>query len=228
MKAASSCLAWLFCLSGCAGSATTSESASGFEVAFRATADDGSDLAGVTLEAGKARVGATDSSGAFTTRLRGAEGQVVIVKASCPEGYVSPDLLPPLRLTRTRALGSARPEPIAYNVLCEKRLRQVVVVVKAERGRNLPVSLNGKHVATTDLDGHAHALIEMDRTVTALRVDLDTTAEHSLFPQNPGRNFELHGRDAVLVFEQPFSVAIRAKPRPGAQAPRRHIPQRLD
>jgi len=104
----------------------------------------------------------------------------------------------------------------------------VVVVVKAERGKNLPVSLNGKPVATTDADGHAHVLIEMDRSVTSLRVDLDTTAEHSLLPQNPGRTFDLHGRDAVLVFEQPFSVAARPKARPGAQAPRRHVPQRLD
>jgi len=226
MKVGATCLAWLLWLSGCAGSATTSEP--GFKVAFGATGDDGSPLPGVTLEGGKARLGATDSSGVLTTVLRGAEGQVVAIKATCPEAYVSPELLLPLRLARTRALGSAKPEPIGYDVVCQKRMRQVVVVVEAERGKDLPVALNGKPVARTDTDGHAHVLIEVDRSETSLRVDLDATAEHSLSPQNPGRTFELHGRDAVLLFEQPFSVATRSKPRPSAHPPRRHIPQRLD
>ncbi|HKY34646.1 MAG TPA: hypothetical protein VJN18_01795 [Polyangiaceae bacterium] len=229
MKAGAICLAGLlFCLSACAGSATTSASAPGFEVTFRATGDDGMPLAGVKLDGAKKPLGATDRSGVLAARLHGVEGQVIAVKATCPESHASPEVLPPLRLSRTRALGSARPEPIAYDVVCQKRIRQVVVVVKAERGKNLPVLFNGRPVATTDADGHAHALIEMDRTATSLRVDIDTTTDRSLLPQNPGRTFELHGNDAVLVLAQPFSVTTRPKNRSVTQAPRRHVPQRLD
>ncbi len=90
------------------------------------------------------------------------------------------------------------------------------------------MSPNGTPVTSTNADDYAHALIEMDPTVTSLRVDLDTTAEHSLLPQNAGRTLELHGRDAVLVFEQPFTVRSRPKARQSAHAQRRHIPQRLD
>jgi hypothetical protein len=186
-------------------------------------------LSGVVIQANQAPLGTTNSAGKLTKRLKGAEGQVVEVRAVCPEAYEAYEQAPPaLRLTRTRPLGSGERGPITYDVVCQKRLRQIAIVVKSERGADLPVSIDGKRVATTDAAGNAHALVELDRTTTALRVDLDTSKDPRLQPQNPQRTFELHGHDAVLVFEQPFTLASRAAPRPKSQAIRRHVPQRLD
>jgi hypothetical protein len=228
MRRAALYLCVLASLAGC-GAASRPEATPDFEVSFRASGDDGMPLSGVVIQANQAPLGTTNDAGKLTKRLKGAEGQVVEVTAVCPDAYEASEQTPPaLRLTRTRPLGSSQREPITYDVVCQKRLRQVAIVVKSERGADLPVSIDGKRVGTTDGAGNAHALVELDRTTTAVRVDLETTRDPRLQPQNPQRTFELHGRDAVLIFEQPFTLASRAAPRPKSQPIRRHVPQRLD
>ena len=73
---------------------------------------------------------------------------------------------------------------------------------------------------------YAHVLLQLDRDVRKVSVTLDTTEQPRLRPQNPSRTFELHGKDAILVMDQPFSAPSRPTVRLGA-APKRHIPYKI-
>lgn len=199
-----------------------------FSVVFKTTSEDGEPLATVALSAGGKPLGASDASGRLTARLQGSEGQSLDVKAICPEGYASPEAASPIRLSHVRALGKASLEPIAYQVVCERKLEQIAIAVRAEHGKELPVLVNGIPKGVTDRDGQAHLLVEVDRDVPSLRVELDTTLAPASLPQNPSRVFELHGEDAILIFEQKFTEAAPLRARPAAPAPPRHVPQRLD
>jgi hypothetical protein len=196
-----------------------------FEISLRATSDDALPLADATFTTGESNLGKTSSSGVVNVRLRGAEGQTLPVTVICPSGYESSGELPPLRLTRTRRLGEAVAQPLAVEATCIRKLRDVVLVVRAESAPNLPVRVDGKPAATTT-DGMVHLLLQLDRDVRQVSVTLDTTDQPKLRPQNPSRTFELHGRDAVLVMDQSFSPAPKPQNR-NSPTPRRHIPYRV-
>jgi hypothetical protein len=173
----------------------------------------------------------TGSSGTSSVKLEGTEGQVLPVTAECPEGYASSEKPQPLRLTRSRALGNGQIEPNWFQVTCTRKLRDVVVVVRAEGGGGLGVRIDGKSYGTTDPDGNAHVLLKLERDIRSLGVALDTSARPGLKPESPSRTFELSGRDAVLLVEQRFAQSPRPKPalpKSPLPAPRRHIPERLN
>lgn len=196
-----------------------------FEISLRATSDDALPLAGVTFATGKSNLGKTSSSGVVNVRLRGVEGQTMPVTVTCPSGYESSGELSPLRLTRTRRVGEAVVQPLTVEATCIRKVRDVVLVVRAESGSNLPVHIDGKPAATTS-DGTAHLLLQLDRDVRQVSVTLDTTDQPKLRPQNPSRTFEIHGNDTVLVMDQSFTTSTKPKSRT-APAPRRHIPYRV-
>jgi len=196
-----------------------------FEISLRATSDDALPLADVTFATGKSNLGKTSSSGVVNVRLRGAEGQTLPITVTCPSGYEPSGELSPLRLTRTRRVGQAVAQPLTVEATCIRKLRDVVLVVRAESASNLAVHVDGKPAAIAT-DGTAHLLLQLDRDVRQVSVTLDTTDQPKLRPQNPSRTFDLHGKDTVLVMDQSFTASLKPQHR-NAPAPRRHIPYRV-
>lgn len=213
---------------GC-GHAEPKQPGDAFEVGFSVATDDGEPLRDAKVSAESRALGATDAAGALRVTLEGSDGKTLPVVVSCPDGFVSPERLPALRLTRTRPVGAAASEPIPYRATCTRKARDVVVVVHSEKTAGVPINIDGKASGATDVDGNAHILLHLDREVRSLTVGLDTSARRELRPQNPNRTFELAGRDSVLVLEQSFAtVAPRIAPQRAAAPPIRHIPYRID
>jgi hypothetical protein len=141
---------------------------------------------------------------------------------------VSGRVCSPVRLTRSRRVG-ADPSDVAaisFQAVCTRQIRDVVLVVHAEHGETLPVLVDGKAVSSTDTDGVSHVLLHFDRDVRSFGVVLDTSARRDLRPQNPSRNFDLTGRDAIVLFEPTLAPASRVVARQAV--PVRHIPHRVD
>jgi hypothetical protein len=83
----------------------------------------------------------------------------------------------------------------------------VVVAVRADNGRNLPVYLLGREVARTDASGAAHVLIEA-APGEQFELTLGTQGpggEH-LRPQNPAMKFAVKNQDELFTFDQRFIV----------------------
>jgi hypothetical protein len=211
---------------GC-GSREASAPKPAFPVVFAAVDDDGDPLPAATFLVAERPIGTTDASGKIAHAVAGREGQVLAVSASCPPGFESAETHPALRLTETHRVDTQTIEPIIYRVTCTRTTRDIVVVVRAQRGRDLPVEIDGKPLGMTDADGIAHVLVRLDRRAPSVAVGLDTRGQRDLRPQNPSRTFELSGRDTVIVFEQSFARDIRRlTSRHPAQS--RHIPERID
>lgn len=200
-----------------------------FGIDVRVMGDDGRALADATLHRGSQRLGTTDAEGRLLLSISGPEGQTLALRLTCPGGYTEPKGHLSVRLARTRRVGASAPEPQKVNAVCSKLTRKAVVVVRAPGGGELPVTVNGEPAGTTNADGNAHVLVEVHRDLRALDVAIDTKKEKFLTPQNPKKLFELHGEDAVLLYEQPFAVRYRARPSTTAPpAPRKHVPTRID
>jgi len=213
---------------GCSSRASTAGTKPDFAVLVRASSDDEQPLANVAVSAAGHFLGATAAAGTLPLRISGHEGQVLPVTLTCPEGYSPPNAAPPLRLTQARALGSGKAEPLVYDIVCDRKKRSVVVAVKASGLKGAPVLINGERQAVTDENGIAHVALTVDRDTPAVRVDLDTSAEPALAPQNPGRTYALNRKDSLFIFEQSLSRRTRPKPKARPAAPARHVPQRLD
>jgi hypothetical protein len=217
----------MFACLACGNRGASSSDKPDFTVVVRASTDDDRPLEGVAIIAARHRLGATSSTGTLTARTQGEDGQTLPVTISCPDGYVAPATSPPLRLTHARALASGKTEPLVYDVVCDRKMRNVIVAVKAAGSKSTPVLVNGERQAITDDNGIAHVALVVDRSTPSVRVDLDTSSEPNLVPQSPSRTFALNGRDSVLIFDQALSRRSRPKPK-GTPAPARHIPQRLN
>jgi len=217
-------LAFLFGLGlpGCAAKKDV-PSARQFPVTFRVTNDDGEPVAGARIAAGKAPLGRTTSSGTLNVKLAGTEGQMIPVTITCPDGYSSPEKPAELRLSRNRRLDSSGYLPSLLEGRCLRTTRSIVLVVRAVGSPELPVLVDGEPSGTTNADGIAHLLVHAPRTVRALTVALDTSAHQRLRPRDPSRKYELSGKDAVLVFDQPLTTLPSPTPRRSSR-PHRHIP----
>lgn len=220
-----SLVSFLGLLAACSAAKAPAE-ATAFTVELRAAAEEGIPLAGVEFAAEGKRLGSTGSDGRLAREIRGVEGSTLRVVATCPPEYEPPEQPSPLRLTRTRAVGTQAAQPLAVDVRCQKRLTSVAIVVRAPHGEQLPVLVDGRAVAQTDREGVAHLLLHRPRADKALQLGLDTTTRASLKPVNPTRTYELHGRDAVVLFEPSLVVSKPHVAR--AIAPRRRIPVRVD
>lgn len=213
-------------VAGC-GAANESVSVQRFEIALSAVTDGGEPLSGVQFASRSQRLGVTAESGRLDIKLSGSEGKTFPISATCPKGFAAPEKLPALRLATRRAIGATRPQPIPFEVVCTKSLRDYVLVVHTNQS-SLPVIVDGQTKAATDADGNAHVALQLDRSVRSVNVTIDTSGRSQLKPLSPSRTFELDGRDAVLLVGQDFSQPkARVTPRPPA-APERHIPYRLD
>ncbi|HVW25508.1 MAG TPA: hypothetical protein VHC69_09065 [Polyangiaceae bacterium] len=214
-------------VAACGPSITTS-SEQRFNITFRAVTDDGDALASVAFLTGDKLLGLTDANGTLGVALKSSEGQTLPVGVKCPGGFASPDAVPALRLARSRLVAEQRgtSPPISFLATCTRESRDVVVLVHTDHGDALPVLVDGKPIATTDANGVAHVLVDFGRDVRSFEVRLDTTERRDLKPANPSRTFELTGRDAIVLFEQPMTVAPKLVVR--KVQPARHIPYRID
>jgi hypothetical protein len=200
-----------------------------FDAELRVTSDDGNPLGGARFGTGKQELGTTSSAGTLSVRLRGNEGQALKLAVSCPEGYLQPTAVAPLRLTRTRRVGHEGFQSLAYDVTCARRTRSVALVVHAAGAGALPVLVDGKPQSSTDAEGNAHLLLELDRQDQQVHVKLDTAAHPELRPASPERTFDLGDQDALLLFEPELSQApLKRRARAVSAQPSRHIPYRVD
>lgn len=219
-------LAMLALLAGCGAGSPPARHDFGVDV--HVASDDGGPLSSALVHRGSETLGKTDGEGRLALSLSGSEGQTVTLRVTCPEGYSEPKGALSLRLTRTRRVGASALEPQKLTAFCNKLSRRAVVVVRAPGGGELPVTVNGQPAGSTDADGNAHVLVEVHRNLRALDVALDTSGHRQLVPQNPKKLFELDGKDVVLLFEQPLSVAYRTKPVTTRAPAPRHVPTRID
>jgi hypothetical protein len=216
----------LWLLSSCAEPPAPTEQR--FDATLRVTTDDAAPLASAKFALNDKPFGVTDRAGTLSVRLRGTEGQTVRLSIQCPEGYSPPERLPPLRLTQTRRMGERTPQPLTLDAVCTRQTRKVALVVHALPDATLPVEIDGKTITSTDIDGNAHLLLEVDRGQRTVTARLNTSEKPDLLPQNPERVFELSGRDSVLLFAPELTRVRRSSPRRRAPAQPRHVPYRID
>ncbi len=214
----------------CAGCAGSGQPATPFKIELAARSDDGEPITGALFTSGSTRLGTTDARGVLERAIPGTEGQTLAVGATCPEGYEGPKGPLSVRLSNNiRSVGAAGPRPTRLDVTCKRKTRQIVVVVHAPGGADLPVLVEGVAANTVNPDGSAHVFVEVDTSVKSLAVTLDTSARQDLVPKNPRRLFDLDGGDALLVMDQTFRGQARPKRHVVSDPrPRRHIPTRVD
>lgn len=174
-----------------------------FEAQVRVFSDPGRPLKGAEIYFKQKRIGVSDEAGVVNFRLKGAEGQLYDLTIKCPAGFQSPTK--PLSVTlRKTADPGAKPE---YQVDCPPMTRNVVVAVRADSGPNLPVMYQGKEIVRTDQSGAAHLLLNVPpNQMFQLQLGTDGDGAKDLRPQNPTATFEVKNEDAVLIFDQKFSV----------------------
>lgn len=213
---------------GCSGG--SGESPAPFRIELNARTDDGEALAGAVFTSGKQRLGTTDARGVLERAIPGSEGQSLAVGVTCPQGYEGPKGSLSVRLSNAvRSVGATGPRPTRLDVTCKRKTRQIVLVVHAPGGADVPVLVEGVAANTVNQDGSAHILVDVDTSVKSLAVTLDTSARQDLMPQNPRRLFDLDGGDALLVMDQTFRGRVVQKRRVTTDSrPRRHIPTRVD
>jgi hypothetical protein len=224
--------AWLLAACGGSGASTPTKS---FQVALRASSDDGDPLAGVTFSNGDKTLGTTDASGTVATTIRASDGLVLPVTTTCPSGYIAPAEPTQLRLAEVRRLDPSAPGNLGIDVVCVRKTRDLVFAVRAVGGPSLPIEVVGQVVGATDANGTALFSMPIDRDVRKVSISLNTARSPRLKPQNPSRMFELEGQDAVLLFEQNFAedrpavVVRRAPPKKKEPEPeKKHIPERIE
>lgn len=185
--------------------------------------------AGITL--GARNVGSTDSQGTLVTSARGREGQSVEASVKCPTGYENSSPAQSLRLSAMRALGDTRgATDITVEMTCESNTRDVVVVVRAKGGGDLPIHVGAESAGTTDPDGNAYILLRVPRDETHIEVGLDTDLHRDIVPRSPSRSFSIARSDALVFYSEPLTrqkpkVKIVPRAKPPARPP---IPIRLN
>ena len=198
-------------------------------IELRVRNDDGEPLAGAVLTSERKRLGVTDGRGLLERSIPGNEGQTLLASVTCPQGYEGPRAPIPVRLTKTRRVEATAPRPTRIEATCRRKTRKLVLVVRTAGGAELPVLVEGVPAATTNRDGNAHVLVEVDSGVRSLAVTLDTTSRQDLAPKSPRRLFDLDGDDALLVMDQGFRASTPGPRRHRTDVrPRRHIPTRVD
>ena len=212
---------------GCSGT-TSQPEGSRFTIEFQVTNDDGDALASAAITAGKWRLGTSGPGGVLKAELSGAEGQTLPILLECPDGFTGPDRPAQLRLTHTRRLNLNGYQPMHYEAVCQRNVRDIVLVVRAQGGAGLSLQIDGKPAGITDADGIAHVLVRAERNLKSLNVSLDTSAHQELKPKNPSRTYELAGNDAVLVFDQALVATHKPVSHGASTKPRKHIPYRVD
>lgn len=198
-----------------------------FDITLQASADDGRPLPGVSFALARQSLGVTGASGRLRASLRGSEGQAMTITPTCPANYAAPAAVP-LRLTRLRDAADHAPKPLLLDVTCTRNNLELAIVVRVGAGTEVPVRVRGETATRTNSDGLAHFALTVPREQETLELVLDTSHDPLLQPPSPRRVFELHNRDAVLIFDQPLRKSARKKaPSRSRHVPARHIPYKV-
>jgi hypothetical protein len=220
----------LLAFTGCSNSSVASATRP-FGVVFRATSDEGRPIEGARFTIGSSTIGTTDAEGTVAATIRGTDGQTLPVAALCPAGHIGPDQPTPLRLTEVHRVNQTAKVAIVMEVVCSRKLRDIILIVRTSHAPGLPVDMGGRNVGQVDSSGYGHFRLQLVRDVRSVSVNLGTSAAPRLRPQNPSRVYELEGQDAILLFDQTFTVEqeARAKRHTVATIPQpKHIPYRID
>jgi hypothetical protein len=199
-----------------------------FKIELNAVSDDGRALADVTFTRGPQKLGKTAAGGKLSLELAGVEGQSAELTVGCPDGFSRPPGPVSVRLATTRAVGQSGSRPLTVEAVCERPRREVALVVHAEGRASLPVRVNGELATTTDADGNGHVLMEVDRQLRTLEVELGGAMPKGPAAQVSRKLLDLGPGDTVLVYE-PELYTSRPAPRSArAAASTRHVPTRID
>jgi hypothetical protein len=188
-----------------------------FSLAGLVTTDPGRPVAGAKVLLKTRTMGTTDANGFVKVEAIGSEGDTIALSIQCPEGFQSPER-PIVSGLRRLAPGSPPPK---FEARCTPLTRTMVVGVRTENGRDLPILYLGREVARTDASGAAHFLLQLKPSEQVL-LTLSTVEKGSerLRPQNPSLTFVSKDQDDVLLLEQKFSVEapkkvyVRLPPKP--------------
>jgi hypothetical protein len=211
---------------GCSGASVRASRQ--FQLELRARSDDGRPLSGVLVTRGAHGLGRTGDDGLLATRLSGDEGQAVTLAPECPLGYQKPIAPLTLRLSSNRALTGAAPQVLRAELVCQRERRDVVLAVHAPGGGGLAIDVNGQPAGITDLDGNAHVLVSIDRSVHTLEVAFSARDRKDVSLQQPRQLVEPGPGDTVVMLA-PALTPIRQSPkRVSSSAQGRHVPTRID
>lgn len=194
-----------------------------FQVYVKVESDPGRPVIGAIVSRGGKQLGTTNNEGRAMIKMAGAEGEIVDVGVTCPEGYAPPK--GPLNIRLTRLADKTKiPE---YSVSCLPNLRRVVVAVRAENGPYLPVQYLGKPITKTDEAGAAHFALEVPPGAQ-FQVMLDTSERKDIKPPNPAKIFVVAQQDDILLFDQKFEVEKKVVFVPKPNIPKAIGPVRKD
>ncbi|MEM7311481.1 MAG: hypothetical protein AAF682_32770 [Planctomycetota bacterium] len=165
---------------------------------------DGQPMEGVTiLVQGQPLNGATNSEGILQLPLTGPSGARVALQAQCPEGF-RPAAEETRRLMVLDSIDpAARARGITVPFECRPEHRRGVIIVRTNNKADLPIQLDGREVARTDVNGVAHVPVTMSPNHT-FAVVIGTAANERLSPQNPQRPFTMPDNDEIFRFDQDF------------------------
>lgn len=184
-----------------------------FELRVHATLD-GQPIGGVEIAEGGVRLGETGADGALHLAADRAEGTRLELTARCPDGHRARPAQLGARLRRLdplpNAATSAAP-PLVLEVRCERRVRDVVVVVDAGHA-GLDVLVDGRVVDHTNELGLAHLWLEQPPG-QRFAVSLDTSAYPELVPPSPEQRFTVSSRDEVFYWARPLGEAEHERER---------------
>lgn len=170
-----------------------------FEVVIRVESDPGHPLQGAIIaKGGKEAPTPTGPDGKVTLKIPGQEGESVDLTVKCPQDYVSSSKLLSVSLRR----GSKLPQ---YDWSCPPAVRHVVVAIRADSGPNLPVVYFGKSLGRTDPFGVFTYLFTL-KPGDSLDLQLDTSGNERMHPQNPMFSYIMRPVDDIVTFEQRFKV----------------------
>jgi hypothetical protein len=189
-------------LASCEG---RSETQRPFALAFIVESDPGVRLPRTHVFIDGDPVGESDAHGRVNTKIYGQSGQRVEVSHDCPDGHEASSPRKSLRLRKFEGIDKSRSRAMEITLRCRPLQRLAAFVVRAKNGPDLPVLLNGQHVARTNGSGVAH-FSSRGATGTEYIVELDTTERPQLRPQRPSHLFTLPDADEIFVINQSFNV----------------------
>jgi len=188
---------------GCGEEAPTAP----YPVVFEAISDPGVPLTRVTLTAGGVALGTTNADGRLPVELSGAEGAMVPIVASCPEGHRAPLPVAPLVLRRTLDLTTGAPSVLRVSVTCPPAVRGGVVIVRAGGSGNrggIPVMVDGVEMGRTDRSGVAHIALSRAPGTTVSVMLATSTLLPDVTPHNPAMPFTFRDADEIFLFDRPL------------------------
>lgn len=190
------------CIAGCKPNAIAVATA---PVLLHITTMRGAPVAGAEVLSGANVVTTSDREGRAQLHIGGLEGDTFQVEVRCPPPLKSPAPFPVRKLSI--AGGEAE-----VDVKCDETRRDLVVVVRAENGPNLPILYLGKEVGRTDRSGSAHLDIDVD-VHERVELTLSTDGEVGIHPENPSAAFEPSDSDEIRELAVTFTRDAKKKPR---------------